>query len=492
MRGALHLRQRYRAILSYVGLITGLIGALLLVPLLTAVACPLEAGWAAAFLLPSVTLMVAGLLAWKRLHSKDTVLTLQEGGVIVLLSWVVACVAGAVPFLMIEDLTVTQGVFESVSGWTTTGLSVVDVKHAHPAILLWRSTMQLAGGAGLAIIMLAAIAGPGGASLSAAEGRQDQLVPNVRASALLVLRIYSGYVVFGIVALLAAGMNMFDSINHSFCALSTGGFSTRVESIGFWDSPAVESVTILLMLFGGMNFITAWCLLRGKLGAVARNPELRLVSTMVPVCAVLLLWLTCAPLYSSAPKACRVAIFETVSAMTTTGYSTVGYGEWNSFGILVLLVLMLVGGATCSTAGAIKQHRICVLFRSLVRELRRPFLPRTAVPNELMWQADQPVAITDGQVRTIGAFVFLYLITWFGGAAVMAAHGYGLQESLFEFASTLGTVGLSIGVTTPDAPALVLWTQTAGMLLGRLEFFVIFSSAAKLSIDSFRMARARS
>jgi trk system potassium uptake protein TrkH len=136
--------------------------------------------------------------------------------------------------MAIGGLNFTQAVFESTSGWTTTGLSVVDVSVAPRLVLLYRSLMQLAGGAGLAVIMLSALAGPAGTGLSAAEGRADQLVPNVRRSAKLVVTIYSGYVIFGGVALNLAGMGWFDALNHAFAAISTGGFSTRAESIGSW------------------------------------------------------------------------------------------------------------------------------------------------------------------------------------------------------------------------------------------------------------------
>jgi trk system potassium uptake protein TrkH len=489
VREALHLRRRYRAILSTTGLILALVGLLMLAPLFVLLAWPVDGASVAGFLLPGLALVAGGLLLWKRLESEPTLLTLQEGGVIVLLSWVAACVASAVPLMAAEGLGPTRAIFEAVSGWTTTGLSVVDVTLAKPVTLLWRSIMQLAGGAGLAIITLSAITGGGGPSLSAAEGRAEQLAPNVLASARLVVRIYTAYVAVGVLALRAAGMSGFDAVNHAFCALSTGGFSTHPESIGFWDSAAIESVTLLLMIFGGMNFVTAWVLFRGRLRAFGKNGEVRLFAVTAVACALLLLALTCAPLYSTVSKALRVAVFETVTALTTTGYSTVGYGNWNAFGILLIIVLMLIGGAAGSTAGGVKQYRVHLLFRSLVRELRRPFLPRTAVVDDSVWQGEERVSIGDARVRTVGAFVFLYLATWLGGAAILAAHGYTLSESLFEFASAVGTVGLSVGITGPDAPRLVLWAETVGMLLGRLEFFVVLASAAKIVRDTARMVR---
>lgn len=486
MRANVSLKQRYRAIFSYTGLILLLCGFLMLTPLLALLAYPGEWAHSLGFILPAIILIGIGIGMWKSFQqSKPVILTVQEGGVIVLLSWVVVILFSALPFIVIHRLSFTQAVFESVSGWTTTGLSVVDVTRTTHIILLWRSIMQLAGGAGLAIIMLAAIAGPVGPGLSAAEGRSEQLVPHVRESAKLVIAIYSGYVLVGILAYWLAGMAPFDAVNHAFAALSTGGFSTQAESIGHWDSVAIESVTILLMLLGNLNFLTAYLLLHGKLKAVYRNGEVHLMTVLIPVCALSLFLLVCRGIYPSMGKSVRVAIFETITALTTTGFTTTGYGNWNSIGFLVLMVLMLIGGGTCSTAGGIKQYRVYLLFKSLLWEIHRPFLPRTTAVENYIWQGERKDFINDGRIRRVATFVFLYLAVFIVGSGILAAHGYGLRESLFEFASALGTVGLSVGVTTAYSPPLVLWTEILGMFLGRLEFFVIIVSMVKIVRDSF-------
>jgi trk system potassium uptake protein TrkH len=487
LRHARYLRQRYRAILSDTGIILLLCAILMLTPLLALIVWPSESEQVWAFLIPAAIMAALGLAAWRLFRPKDgAVLSVQEGGMIVLLSWVLACLFSAWPFMAVTGLNFTQAVFESVSGWTTTGLSVVDVTKAGHVILLWRSILQLAGGAGLAIIMLSAITGPTGPALSIAEGR-EQLVPHVRRSAKLVAMIYGGYAVVGTVALRLAGMTWFDAINHALPAVSTGGFSTRPESIGYWNSAAIEAITIVLMILGNLNFVTAWLLLRGKFRAVGRNGEIRLMAVVIPISAMLVFLLTCRGLYPTLGKSVRVAVFETVTALTTTGFSTVGYGDWNSFGWLVLILLMLIGGGTCSTAGGIKQYRIYLLWKSLVWDLRRWLLPRTAVTENPVWEADRQVFVSDARLRQVGAFLFMYLLIYIIGSAILAAYGYGLKESLFEYASAIGDVGLSCGVTSPYAPAGVLWNMTVGMFLGRLEFFVIFASAIKFFRDAKAM-----
>lgn len=489
MRKDIRLKSRYAEILSYTGIILALSGFLILTPLLALFAWPEELVHWLDFFLPAVLLSGAGIVLWRAFRRPTINLSVQEGGVVVLLTWVTVILFSCWPLMTVQNLNFTQAVFECVSGWTTTGLSVVDVTQATHLILLWRSIMQLAGGAGLAIIMLAAIAGPVGHGLSLAEGRSDQLAPHVRDSAKLVLVIYAGYALVGALAYWAAGMTFFDAVNHTFAAISTGGFSTRVESIGYWDSPTIELITMVLMFFGNMNFLTAYLLLQGKLKAFYRNGEMRVMATVTPLFALAVFFLVCRSIYPSLGKSARVAIFETFSALTTTGFSTVSYNNWSSFGILALVILMLIGGGTCSTAGGIKQYRIYILFKSLIWELRSFFLPGTAVVENYVWQGELKDYIKDSRIRQVANFVFLYLVTYFVGSGILAAYGIGIGESLFEFASAVGTVGLSIGVTTADSPAGVLWTETMGMFLGRLEFIVIFVSTAKIIRDSYAMLR---
>ena len=325
MREKEYLRERYAAILRSAGMILVLSGGVMLTPLVLLTVHPEEAAHASAFRLPAGCLVVLGSVLWRVFGSASRVtLSIQEGGIIVLTSWIAVILFSAWPFVPVLGLSFSRAVFESVSGWTTTGLSVVDVTRAGPMILLWRGVIQLAGGAGLAVIMVSAIVGPTGVGISSAEGRGDQLVPQVRQSARLVLIIYLGYAAAGILAYVLAGLSLFDAVNHAFAAVSTGGFSTRPESIGYWDSTAVEAVTLALMLVGNLSFVTAWFLWRGRLSTVVRNGEVRLMAVFIPISAAAVFLFTCRTIYPQLGKSIRVAVFETVSALTTTGFSTVG------------------------------------------------------------------------------------------------------------------------------------------------------------------------
>ena len=484
------LRDRYRSIVSFTGLIMALCGLIMLSPLIALEWWPAEISLAHGFFFPGLGLAAVGFVLWRALLPRQgPVLTVQDGGVIVLLSWLIVTVASALTFVIVLRLSFTQALFESVSAWTTTGLSVIDVEKAPRVILLWRSIMQLAGGAGMAIILVTLAGGPLGPGLAVAEGRSDQLVPHVRRSARLVLTIYTGYALAGSVGLRLAGMSWFDAVNHAFCAVSTGGFSTRAASIGYWDSAAVEAVTLPLMVLGSTNFQIAYLVLRGRVRPALRNAEVRTAALLAAVMFPLMLVFVTSSVYGGVGKQLRVAIFEVVSALTTTGYSTTTYSGWPAMGILVLILLMIIGGGTGSTAGAMKQHRVHLLARAVFWEIRRLWLPARAVTDASVWRGDGKISVSDRDVVQVAVFAVAYLSIFVLGAGVLVACGFGLQESLFEYASALGTVGLSVGVTSATAPAPVLWAEIVGMLLGRLEIFIVLIALRKLFMDGTTVLR---
>jgi trk system potassium uptake protein TrkH len=484
MRYPEFLKQRYKAIFAYTGLSWLIISLIIFSPLLLLVFYPQEYPVAWGFLLGGLVLAFPGYLMWRLLKpAKDISLTKQEGAVIVVLAWLAAILAGMVPFLVASGLNITGAIFESTSGWTTAGLSILDVESQMHLILFYRSVLQLAGGAGLAIIMLSALVGPVGRGLTSAEGRGEQLLPNVRRSARLVFSMYTSYVIFGVIALYLVGMSFFDAVNHAFTAVSTGGFSTHTQSIGYWDSPAIEAVIIVLMLLGMLNFLTAYTMLRRNLRAAEKDSEVRQTVILICIFIMVLLFGVTRSIYPTLGESLRVAVFNTVAAISTTGFATVEFNYWNGLGMLVLIVLMLMGGGTGSTAGGIKQYRIHILFKGLLWEFRRRFLPRNVITEPDAWRGEQRQFISDQHLRQVGMFVFLYIIVVLVGGGILTAYGNSIQDSLFEFASALSTVGLSIGITAADAPAGVLWVEILAMFLGRLEFFTVLIGIVRLVGD---------
>ncbi|AOT69043.1 TrkH family potassium uptake protein [Geosporobacter ferrireducens] len=478
------LKDRYQLIIGYVGTIIIGIGLALLIPLLLLPIYRTEIHEVRYFVVPSLIAIVLGY-GMRRVmkYGEEATLTLHEGGVIVLMAWVSAAIFSSMPFILSGKLNFTQAMFEAVSGLTTTGLSVVDVTETSHIFLLWRSLMQFIGGAGLAVIMLSAIIGPHGLGLYHAEGRSDKLLPNVARSTKLIMIIYIGYITSGVILYILAGMPWFDAVNHSISAVSTGGFSTNPDSIGAYESLPIELITIILMFFGTTNFAAHYLLLKGEVKRFFQIGEIRFMFLALAVAIPFTVYFSLLKLYGAAGKGIRVAIFELTSALTTTGYSTVGYGDWDSFAIFIMITIMIIGGGAGSTAGGLKQYRVYIMLKSLVWNIKGYLLPQNVVRQNYVIRPEGKYYVSPNHALEICNFAMLYMITYAAGVLVMLAHGYSLQDSMFEYASTLGTVGLSVGITAPDLPGMVLWAQIAGMMLGRLEFLVVFFAGLKIIKD---------
>ncbi|MGM0508210.1 MAG: TrkH family potassium uptake protein [Fusobacteriota bacterium] len=483
------IKDRYKLMAKYIGILIMSVGGFLLLPLPILFFYPEDVIYIKSFTIPSVLCVILGFIIWKLSKGKgEGSLSLKEGGIIVLVSWLVAIISSAFPFIINEQLNFTQAVFESTSGWTTTGLSVVDVTETPKIFLLWRSIMQFFGGAGLVVVMLSSVLHPYGFELYNAEGRNDQLLPHIKKSTKAIMYIYSGYTLAGILLYVVAGMGVFDAINHSIAALSTGGFSTRPESIGYWDSLPIEMITWILMILGTINFATHFTLLKGKFKIFFKNGEIKLMLFIIAFFAPFIGYFTLGTVYTSVSDKLRRSLFEVISAISTTGFSLDVFSNWNQIGVFAMILMMLIGGGTGSTAGGIKLYRIYLMIKSFWWELKMYFLPKNAVVENYIWRGEEKTYIKIEYIRETANYIFIYMTTFFAGVLVYLAHGYDLLESMFEFASSLGTVGLSIGLTSPDAPAMILWTQTLGMILGRLEFLVIIFAVMKIFKDIKYMA----
>ena len=484
-----YLRQRYRAFVGYIGALIYILGFVQLVPLVLIPFFPDEWQLGGAFILTGLPLIVLGTILRRRYMPEQTLsLTMPEGSVIVLIVWLAALFSSSIPFMLIGGLNFSQACFEAISGWTTTGLTVIDVTQAPNMLLFYRSLTQFSGGAGFVIIALSAVAGTFGMNIAAAEGRNDQLAPHIRKSATIVLQMYTGYAIFGIVALTLAGMNIFDAINHAFTAISTAGFSTRPESIAYWDSFAIEIITMMLMILGATNFFIAYTFLKGKFVAVWKSAELRLLVFLLTGVTILLTAFVTHYTEPDIGRSVRAALFNAVSALTTTGFSTVDYRPWADFGWMILILLMLIGGGAGSTAGGIKLMRVYIIYKAIIWEIRRSFMPPHMVNEPAVWQGERRELLNDRWVRQTALFVGIYIGFFLLGSGLLALHGYSMKESLFEFASALGGVGVSVGVTQPNTPPLILWTMNIGMFLGRLEFFTIIVGVLKIISDAREMA----
>ena len=257
--------EGFPLIMGYIGMITIFIGIICLIPLLTLLFYPEEMSQAKYFILPGVTSILIGYFLYFFVRGKKRGrLKKNQDAIIILFTWAIAIFVCAVPFVLTGNYNFHQAIFETTSGFSTTGLSVVDVTKCSHIFFIHRSTMLFVGGVGLVLIMTSAMSDSHGMRLYNAEGHSDKLVPNLMTSARFIVLIYSGYILAGILLYVWFGMPLFDAINHSIASVSTGGFSTKAESIGYYNSLPIEIITIVLMILGTTNFFVHLLLLRGN------------------------------------------------------------------------------------------------------------------------------------------------------------------------------------------------------------------------------------
>jgi len=411
---------------------------------------------------------------------KDFHLTHRDGVAIVTFGWIAAGFIGTLPYLLsgsIPDFTMAY--FESVSGFTTTGASILkDVQHLPPAVLFWRAQTQWMGGMGIIVLSIAILPflGIGGMELYKAETPSpvvDKLTPRISSTAKLLWKIYIFLTLFLIILLLLGGMPLYDSICHSFAAMPTGGFSTKNVSVGYYQSSYIDYVILLFMFIAGVNFSLHYKLVSGHPKQFFRDPEFR-VYLYITVIAILVVSANIyGTVYPRIQDALRYASFQVVSIMTTTGFVTADFEQWPVFSQLILFVFMFLGGMAGSTAGGIKIMRIILLVKHCYLEIFRIIHPHATTMVKL---GRTPVSQTI--MRSIWGFFILYLVIFMIGAIALAALGLDIISALTAMATCLGNVGPGLGSVGPMdnysvIPVTGQWILIVSMLLGRLEIYTI-------------------
>lgn len=457
-------------------------GMMLLIPITVIPFYPEEAVYIPYFAIPGGLSVLLGRLLCMKNKTLMSIFQGNESNRVVLFTWGYGFLLSAIPFCGLEKYRLTQILFESVSGLTTTGLSVLDVEHMAHVYLFYRSFLQFLGGVGFVMMILVFIQDKDSMKMYSAEGHPDKLMPNIGMTAKVILTMYSSFLVIGTVLYVISGMPVFDSILHAMCALSTGGFSNKLASIGAYHSVKIEFVTVLLMLIGTTNFAALLLLIRRKFKQFCKVSEIRflvmLVLIFVPVMTVLLMFQN----GYAAKDAFRLSFFNAFSALSTTGYATCDYGVWGAGAVGIMVLLMLIGGGAGSTAGGIKLSRVYLVLRRFCYQTRRRFEPDRQVRNlYYVKPVEGRTQIKGKNLEEAESYMGMYLLIYVCGVLLLTVTaGCTLTEAMFEFASSLGTVGLSIGVTSSTANNATLLVEIAGMILGRLEIFTVFLGIAGL------------
>lgn len=479
-------RNYYHLVFYYYGFFLVLIGLIQLLPLINLIFYPNESNLLYCFLIPSIIAIATGIIIRGLL--KDTkIIKLEKGydSLLLVLIWLSAIIISTIPWLLKGGYNFTQACFEMTSGFSTTGLSIVDVGNTPKTFLVFRSITLFVGGVGFVLIVTSAFSDRYGLNLYNAEGHNDRLMPNLVRSSRLILSIYSIYIVLGALAYIFFGMPVFDAINTSIAALSTGGFSVIDESIYGYHSLPIEIVTTILMLLGQTNFVLHLKMLNLKFKDIYNHCETKLLIFLFVVLVALMTNNLIQYNYTNdILQSLRLSIFQFVTCITTTGFISVeSLNALPSGFITMMILLMLVGGNQESTGGGIKQYRIIVTLKGIYYSIKELLLNNQAITSRRIWRYGKNSELTDNEIQSTSSYVLFYLILFFLGSTIFTLYGYSLQDSMFEFSSAISTVGLSVGITNYYASKVVLWTAIIGMFLGRLEIMVIFKAILRVTRD---------
>lgn len=453
------------------------LAAALLVPL----PCSLyySDGAAPALLLGALASAAAGGLLVGFCRSKRE-LSVRDGFAVVTFGWTLFALFSALPFVLSGAIpSLVDAFFESMSGFTTTGSTILtDIEALPESLLLWRSMTQWLGGMGIIVLSLAILPmlGVGGMQLFKAEvpgPTTDRLKPRIQDTAKLLWGVYVLLTLAETILLMAGGMSFFDAVNHAFTTMATGGFSTRNASIAAFDSAYIDGVITLFMFLAGVNFSLHYLALRGRIVDYLRNEEFRFYLTLTLGATTLITLLNMPTTYPSFFENLRYSAFQVVSIMTTTGFGTADYELWPVLCQYLLVFSMFIGGCAGSTGGGMKVARILLLFKHAQVQVYRLIHPRAI---RLVKLGDRPV--DKDVMQAILGFFALYMGVFVGASFVMAGLGMDLTSAGAAVIATLSNIGPGLGSVgpvdnfahVPQAGKLVL---SLCMLLGRLELYTV-------------------
>lgn len=430
-----------------------------------------------AFIITISINFILGMIMYK-IPVKKRNIRVKEAICIVSIGWVLISFFGALPLFFSGSVpSLVDAFFEMVSGFTTTGSTIInDIEILPKGILFWRSFSHWIGGMGILVFTVALLPalGVGGFQIFKAESpgpTADRIVPRVKDTAKILYTIYIGFTLIEIMLLKFGGMSLYESILHTFGTVGTGGFSTRNSSVGAFDSTYINIVISIFMILSGISFSAHYEILRGRWRDVLKNEELRLYLSFIGVSVILITFNLGKDIYGNIGNTLEHALFQVSSIITTTGYGTVDFDQWPTFSKAILFTLMFIGGCAGSTGGGMKNIRIVVLFKLIKREMSKIFHPRAVIPIKINGKN----VSSDVLVR-IMSFFAIYIGIFVVSTILLSLEEIDLVSASSAVASSIGNIGPGFALVGPtqtfyNFSAISKILLSFLMLLGRLEIF---------------------
>ena len=431
------------------------------------------------FIVSLLVFFIIGMLLYfpnSKIKSSD--IKSKEGFLIVVLFWLILSLFGSLPFILDKDLSLSfvDALFESISGWTTTGATIIDdLENLSPSILIYRQMLQWLGGMGIVILALAILPmlGVGGMQLYKAEStgpiKDNKISPRIAETAKSLWRVYIGLTIACALLYFFAGMSIFDSVAHSFSTIAIGGFSTYNDSIGHFNSPIIEFVCIIFMLLAALNFILHFLAVKsGSIAIYFKDTEVRSFTFII---IIFLSLIYVFHLVNNSDIPLRHIIFQLISFITTSGFTSTSYESWPSFIVFTLLLVSFFGACAGSTGGGIKIIRIVLVLKLLKKGLLRTLHPTAQVPVKINDQA-----ISDEVASNIYDFIVFYILSYMILSFLLLIFGNDIATSFSSVASCLNNLGPAVGDAANSYSSLSTsskYVLSFTMILGRLEIYTL-------------------
>ncbi len=462
------------------GLLLMLFSITMLPPL--AIALIVEDETVTVFLLAFLLILSIGMFLWLPVYKVEKDLRLRDGFIVVVLFWAGLGLTGAAPFLLSAwpDMSFTDSVFESVSGLTTTGATVITgIDHLPKSILFYRQELQWLGGMGIIVLAVAILPmlGIGGMQLYRAETpgpiKDSKLTPRITETAKALWYIYLSLTIACALMYWFAGMSLFDAVSHSFSTVSIGGFSTHDQSIGYFNNKMINTVAVVFMLIAGINFTLHFVSWRSlSLNPYRKDSEVRtFIVALVVLCAITCIYLVWLGNYDDNLSALSHGIFQSVSIATTAGFTTTAYQNWPTFLPVLLIFASFMGGCAGSTSGGLKVIRVLLLYKQGKREIRRLVHPNAVIPIKL---GDKPVE--ESVINAVWGFFASYVAIFALLMLLLMATGLDQVTAFSAVAACLNNLGPGMGEVSTHYAGIndtSKWLLCFAMLLGRLEIFTL-------------------
>tara|TARA_Y100001935_G_scaffold248677_1_gene246175 strand:+ start:967 stop:2415 length:1449 start_codon:yes stop_codon:yes gene_type:complete len=467
----------YKTVFYTLGTLQIVLGVFMLIPvIIQLIYSELDSG----FISASIITIVFGILFFLSNLDHDKNIDLPQAFILTALSWLSIAIFGSLPFIFSElSLSFTDAFFESMSGITTTGSTILtDINNAPKGILLWRAILQWLGGIGIILmaITLMPIMNIGGMQLFkiSSNDNAEKILPKSKEVSLRLITIYSLLTFICAVFYKLFGMSYFDSLTHSMTTIATGGFSNYNESIGYFNSALIEINAIIFIILGSIPFIAYIKYLNGDKKIFYKDAQINFFIKTIIVSVLVIFTFLVFKNYDSSNFLLREVIFNVVSILTGTGYVTANYSDWGGFPIIFFLILMFIGGCAGSTACGLKIFRIHILYKFFVLQLKKYIYPRGVF---VLKYGDN--VLNEKFISSIISFVFLYIIIFFLITALLSVSGLDFITSISGAATAISNVGPGLGgMIGPNGnfsllPDFSKWVLSIGMILGRLELFAI-------------------